>query len=88
MYIRIDSSVPCRERYCLFLSLSLSGFTADLRSNTGGQAFPQCVFDHWQLMPGDPMVEGKTRDELVAGIRKRKGLTPELPPLDRYKDKL
>lgn len=21
------------------------GFTADLRSNTGGQAFPQCVFD-------------------------------------------
>ncbi|XP_031206183.1 elongation factor 2, partial [Mastomys coucha] len=22
------------------------GFTADLRSNTGGQAFPQCVFDH------------------------------------------
>merc|ERR1712126_699604 len=25
------------------------GFTADLRSNTGGQAFPQCVFDHWQV---------------------------------------
>merc|ERR1712198_375387 len=25
------------------------GFTADLRSNTGGQAFPQCVFDHWQI---------------------------------------
>ncbi|KAF5293011.1 hypothetical protein FQA39_LY13780 [Lamprigera yunnana] len=30
------------------------GFTADLRSNTGGQAFPQCVFDHWQIFPGDP----------------------------------
>merc|ERR1712088_981508 len=27
------------------------GFTADLRSNTGGQAFPQCVFDHWQVLP-------------------------------------
>jgi hypothetical protein len=26
--------------------------------------------------------------EQVAGIRKRKGLTPEVPPLDRYKDKL
>merc|ERR1712048_1447699 len=25
------------------------GFTADLRSQTGGQAFPQCVFDHWQI---------------------------------------
>ncbi|CAD7684728.1 unnamed protein product [Nyctereutes procyonoides] len=27
------------------------GFTADLRSNIGGQAFPQCVFDHWQILP-------------------------------------
>uniref|UniRef100_A0A4W5KBW5 Elongation factor EFG domain-containing protein n=1 Tax=Hucho hucho TaxID=62062 RepID=A0A4W5KBW5_9TELE len=33
------------------------GFTADLRSNTGGQAFPQCVFDHWQILPGDPFDE-------------------------------
>ena len=30
------------------------GFTADLRSNTGGQAFPQCVFDHWSILEGDP----------------------------------
>ena len=37
------------------MSFFLPGFTADLRSNTGGQAFPQCVFDHWQIMPGDPM---------------------------------
>jgi len=34
------------------------GFTADLRSNTGGQAFPQCVFDHWQILPGDPFEAG------------------------------
>lgn len=34
------------------------GFTADLRSNTGGQAFPQCVFDHWQVLPGDPLDQG------------------------------
>ena len=26
-----------------------------MRSNTGGQAFPQCVFDHWQVMQGDPL---------------------------------
>jgi elongation factor 2 len=32
------------------------GFTADLRSNTAGQAFPQCVFDHWQVMTGDPLL--------------------------------
>jgi len=36
----------------------LTGFTADLRSNTGGQAFPQCVFDHWQIFPGDPCETG------------------------------
>ncbi len=30
------------------------GFTADLRSNTGGQAFPQCVFDHWQVSLTSP----------------------------------
>ena len=23
------------------------GFTVDLQSNTGGQAFPQYMFDHW-----------------------------------------
>ncbi|CAH8548002.1 unnamed protein product [Heterobilharzia americana] len=31
------------------------GFTTDLRAATGGQAFPQCVFDHWQPYPGDPL---------------------------------
>ncbi|CAG2182983.1 unnamed protein product, partial [Oppiella nova] len=40
------------------------GFTADLRSNTGGQAFPQCVFDHWQVLPGDPQ-DGKSRPWVI-----------------------
>ena len=35
------------------------GFTADLRAATSGQAFPQCVFDHWQLMSGSPLEPGK-----------------------------
>ncbi|PVZ98613.1 hypothetical protein BB558_005382 [Smittium angustum] len=63
------------------------GFTADLRSNTGGRAFPQSVFDHWQLMNGNPLEPGKVQ-EVVLGVRKRKGLAPEIPPLDRYLDKL
>lgn len=41
------------------------GFTADLRSNTGGQAFPQCVFDHWQILPGDPMEAGTRPFQVV-----------------------
>ena len=26
------------------------GFTGTLRAATSGQAFPQCVFDHWETM--------------------------------------
>merc|ERR1719187_1722829 len=33
------------------------GFTADLRGATKGQAFPQCVFDHWKMMPENPIPE-------------------------------
>lgn len=64
------------------------GFTADLRSNTGGQAFPQCVFDHWQILPGDPL-DGKSRPhQIVMETRKRKGLKEALPELDNYLDKM
>jgi elongation factor 2 len=34
------------------------GFNADLRAATSGQAFPQSVFDHWQLMNGSPIEAG------------------------------
>jgi elongation factor 2 len=64
------------------------GFTADLRANTGGQAFPQCVFDHWQDFPSDPLEAGSQANTLVVKIRTRKGLKPEIPPLDNYLDKL
>jgi len=64
------------------------GFTADLRSHTGGQAFPQCVFDHWQIMGGDPLDLTTKTAQIVQGIRKRKGLSEEVPPLDKYLDKL
>jgi len=65
------------------------GFTADLRGSTGGQAFPQCVFDHWKAVAGSPFEDGKSR-ELILAVRKRKGCNPvdDIPPLDRYFDKL
>ena len=28
------------------------GFNGELRSHTAGQAFPQSVFDHWEIMNG------------------------------------
>merc|ERR1712218_468282 len=64
------------------------GFTADLRSNTGGQAFPQCMFDHWQVMPGDPLQEGTKPHQICQDTKKRKGLKEALPDLNNYMDKL
>jgi len=64
------------------------GFTADLRSNTGGQAFPQCVFDHWQILPGDPFDPSTKPAQVVVETRKRKGLKEGIPALDNYLDKL
>jgi len=64
------------------------GFTADLRSHTQGQAFPQCVFDHWQVIAGDPLDTSSKAYQIVLATRKRKGLADEIPPLDRFFDKL
>jgi len=64
------------------------GFTSDLRAATSGQAFPQCVFDHWQVMNWDPCESGSRTYDVVMKIRNRKGLKEELPDLSRYLDKL
>jgi len=64
------------------------GFTSALRAATGGQAFPQCVFDHWQIMPGDPFEPTSIPGTVVADTRKRKGLKEGIPTLDNYLDKM
>jgi elongation factor 2 len=64
------------------------GFTADLRSQTSGQAFPQSVFDHWQVLQGDPLTAGNKAYEVVMATRKRKGLKEGVPTLDNFLDKL
>merc|ERR1712170_341499 len=64
------------------------GFTADLRSNIGGQAFPQCVFDHWQVMQGDPLEASSKPYQIVQDTKKRKGLKEGMPDLANYLDKL
>ncbi|XP_071795052.1 elongation factor 2b-like [Asterias amurensis] len=75
----VKANLPVNESF---------GFTADLRSNTGGQAFPQCVFDHWQILPGDVFDPKSKPGEVVTSTRKRKGMSEGIPPLDKYLDKL
>ncbi|KAI7543278.1 Elongation factor, partial [Hortaea werneckii] len=65
------------------------GFNADLRSNTGGQAFPQSVFDHWEVLPGGSPLDTTTMTgKIVTDMRKRKGIKPEVPGYENYYDKL
>ncbi|KAA0161236.1 hypothetical protein FNF28_05115 [Cafeteria roenbergensis] len=64
------------------------GFDKALRAATGGQAFPQCAFDHWAIMTGDPFDTSSKVGELISTIRKRKGDKPSIPPLSNYEDKM
>jgi elongation factor 2 len=66
------------------------GFTNDLRAATGGKAFPQCSFDHWEPVNGDVYgaENGNKVLEIIKGVRKRKGLKEDVPPIDQYLDKL
>jgi elongation factor 2 len=76
--VQVKAHLPVAESF---------GFVAALRQQTSGQAFPQCVFSHWEPMPGDAMQEGKMQD-LVLQIRKRKNIKVEMPKLGDYLDKL
>jgi len=77
--VQVKAYLPVSESF---------GFTGALRQATSGQAFPQCVFDHWEnVAGGDATAPGKTHD-LCLAIRKRKNLKEEMPPLAEYNDKL
>jgi elongation factor 2 len=64
------------------------GFNEDLRGATHGQAFPQMVFDHWEIMSGNPMDVNDKSGDVVHNIRVRKGMQPNVPPVEHYVDKL
>jgi elongation factor 2 len=86
-----ESQVPGTPMFTVKAYLPVNesfGFVAHLRSATGGQAFPQCVFDHWEVLPSSPLDENSQSQKIVEGIRTRKGLVAQIPPLDRFYDKL
>jgi len=77
--VQVKAHMPVSESF---------GFVAALREQTSGQAFPQCVFSHWENMPGDAMVEDSKMQNLILAVRKRKNLKHEMPKLGDYLDKL
>jgi len=64
------------------------GFTQVLRQNTSGQAFPQLIFSHWQMVEGTPYEENSQSAKICAMVRKRKGLKVEMPQFADYYDKV
>lgn len=64
------------------------GFTTLLRQATGGQAFPQMVFDHWDVMNGSPLDPSSKPGVIVTEARKRRGLKDTVPSYEEYYDKL
>jgi len=69
------------------------GFTQLLRQNTGGKAFPQMIFDHWELVEAnkddlDITNPATKTHQCVLEVRTRKGLKAEMPDWNEYYDKL
>jgi elongation factor 2 len=56
------------------------GLSADMRSATSGHAFWQTQFDHWEKVPESISME------VIAEIRKRRGLPEEIPKANKYID--
>mmetsp|Transcript_826 Transcript_826/g.1239 ORF Transcript_826/g.1239 Transcript_826/m.1239 type:complete len:995 (+) Transcript_826:135-3119(+) len=73
------------------------GFETDLRYTTQGQAFCQSVFDHWQIVPGDPLDKsvvlrplepapvGALAREFMVKTRRRKGMSDDVS-INRFFD--
>lgn len=64
------------------------GFSNFIREKTSGQALPQLVVDHWEIISGDPLDPESKVGKIVRDVRKRKGLKEMIPQLSEYLDKL
>merc|ERR1719327_2009900 len=79
---------PLVQAKCYLPVAESFGFVSALRQQTSGQAFPQCVFDHWDDLPGNCMEKGSKMEEMILKIRERKHIKVAMPVLSDYLDKL
>ncbi|CAF3178210.1 unnamed protein product [Rotaria socialis] len=75
---RVKAFLPVNESF---------GFTEELRHSTGGTAFPQCQFDHWALLPGEPFELNTKCGLIVTETRQRKNLPEQIPALESLIDR-
>jgi elongation factor 2 len=64
------------------------GFNKFIRSQTSGKAFTRCVFYHWETLQGSPLGNNSKTHQIIINTRKRKYLEENIPPLERFLDKL
>ncbi len=67
----INGYIPVAETF---------GLSADMRSATSGHAFWQCTFDHWEKVPENLALS------IIQDIRKRRGLSSEIPNPSKFID--
>lgn len=84
---QVEGTPLCILRAFLPVSQSF-GFTKHLREKTNGKAFPNCSFDHWEIMNGNPLDEKDKLGQIILETRKRKGIKVAIPELSAYLDKL
>ncbi|KAJ2855194.1 hypothetical protein GGI22_004222 [Coemansia erecta] len=99
-HVTHDAPKPGSPMYmikALIPTIDSCGFETDLRSYTHGQVFCQQYFDHWQVVPGDPLdkdtvlrpLEPSSGQQLARDFmlktRRRKGLGDDVS-IDKFVD--
>ncbi|KAJ1988447.1 hypothetical protein GGI25_005268 [Coemansia spiralis] len=99
-HVTHDAPKPGSPMYmikALIPTIDSSGFETDLRTYTHGQAFCQQYFDHWQIVPGDPLDKGmvlrplepssgqQLARDFMLKTRRRKGLGDDVS-IDKFVD--
>jgi len=81
---------PFYTLHCILPAIDSFGFETDLRMHTMGAAMCFQVFDHWEIVPGDPMDKtivlqplepqppASLAREFMVKTRKRKGLSEDV----------
>jgi 116 kDa U5 small nuclear ribonucleoprotein component len=97
VYSKVTTPAKLLFFFVLFFASRSFGFESDLRSYSLGQAFCQQVFDHWAVVPGDPLDTNVVlhllepspplalaRDFMIKS-RRRKGLSEDVS-INKYFD--